>query len=29
MNTFLVTYTLDNSTESYDAISSRLKRYPN
>lgn len=29
MNTFLVTYTLDNSSESYDYISSRLKRYPN
>lgn len=29
MNTFLVTYTLDDSTESYDSISSRLKRYPN
>lgn len=29
MNTFLVTYTLDNSSESYDDISARLKRYPN
>jgi len=29
MNTFLVTYTLDNSSESYDNISSRLKHYPN
>lgn len=29
MNSFLVTYKLDNSTESYDDISSRLKNYPN
>lgn len=29
MNTFLVSYILDNSSESYDDISSRLKRYPN
>ena len=29
MSTFLVTYTLDDSTESYNEISSRLKRYPN
>lgn len=29
MNSFLVTYNLDNSTESYDDISSRLKNYPN
>lgn len=28
MNSFLVTYKLDNSTESYDDISSRLKNYP-
>jgi len=29
MNTFLITYTLDNSTESYNKISSQLKKYPN
>jgi len=29
MNTFLVTYTLDNSEESYHKISSLLKRFPN
>lgn len=29
MNTYLVTYTLDNSDESYPKISARLKRYPN
>lgn len=29
MNSFLVTYKLDNSTESYDDSSSRLKNYPN
>jgi hypothetical protein len=29
MNSFLVTYKLDNSTESYDDISSKLKNYPN
>lgn len=29
MNTYLVTYTLDNSDESYPKISTRLKLYPN
>lgn len=29
MNTFLVTYTLDDSSESYTKISTRLKRFPN
>ena len=28
MNTLLVTYALDNSTETYPKISHRLKRYP-
>lgn len=28
MNTLLVTYALDDSTESYSKISRRLKRYP-
>lgn len=28
MNTFIVTYTLDDSTESYPKISSRLKGFP-
>ena len=28
MNTFIVTYTLDDSTESYSKISSRLKDFP-
>lgn len=29
MRTFLVTYNLDDSSESYGAISSKLKSYPN
>lgn len=29
MNTFFVTYALDNAAESYPIISSRLKHYPN
>lgn len=29
MNSFLVTYKLDKSTESYDNISSKLKNYSN
>lgn len=29
MNTFIVTYTLDDSTESYSKISSRLKDFTN
>ncbi len=29
MNTFFITYSLDNSSESYEKISSRLKRFPN